>query len=57
MSKSGRFFSMPESTIAIVGRLWPLAGWFPHIGLTPDAVGQTCFDVGATVPLSLTFES
>ena len=40
MSKSARFLSMPESTIAIVGIFGPVAGWFDQSGFTPDAVVQ-----------------
>jgi hypothetical protein len=45
MSKSGRFLSMPESTIAIVGNCAFVVSL--HIGRTPDAVGQTWFEVGS----------
>ena len=47
LSKSGRFLSMPESTIAIVGMFADELG-LVHNGRTPDAVGQTWFDVGVT---------
>jgi hypothetical protein len=53
MSKSARFLSIPESTIAIVG-IRPLAGRFPQRGFTPEAVVHRCLDVGATEPLSFT---
>ncbi len=54
MSKSGRFLSMPESTMAIVGIRCPSAGLLSQRGLTPDAVVHRCLDVGSTVPLSFT---
>ena len=50
MSKSARFLSMPESTIAIVGIVARNCSVWLKKGRMFSAVGQSCLEVGMTVP-------